>query len=61
MCRFAPEVSHLLFVDDCLLFCKSTTVEYSQLKNVLDDYELALGEAINYVKSGIFFQQEREF
>lgn len=57
VCRTAPAVSNLLFADDCLLFCKGTRAEYQALKALLDDYELASGQAINYSKSGVFFSK----
>lgn len=57
ICRIAPPVSHLLFMDDCLLFYKASEVEYTKLREVLDEYEEVSGQAINYGKSGIFFSR----
>lgn len=57
VCRLAPEVSHLLFADAFFLFCWATTDECIRLKKVLDDYERALGQAINYSKLGIYFSK----
>lgn len=53
--RASPMISHLLFVDDCLLFYKATSSETQVLKNVLVTYEQISGQAINYGKSSTFF------
>lgn len=54
ICRRAPSVSHLLFKDDSLLFYKATREECTTLKQALNLYERASGQAINYDKSGVF-------
>ncbi|PNX62048.1 ribonuclease H, partial [Trifolium pratense] len=41
ICRGAPEVSHILFADDCFLFCRASVVEVNQLMSILHTYELA--------------------
>jgi len=55
ICRSAPPVSHLLFADDNLLFCKATTSEDQNLKEILSHCELASWQDINYSKSDIAF------
>lgn len=45
----------LLFADDSLLFYEGTREECLRLKNVLDLYERASSQAVNYAKSAIFF------
>lgn len=53
--RKAPSISHLLFADDSLLFCRANADECRLLKDRLNLYERASGQAINYSKSGVFF------
>ncbi|XP_042515273.1 uncharacterized protein LOC122089618 [Macadamia integrifolia] len=53
-CRASP-LMHLLYADDCLLFSKVDIVELSNLKQCLDLYYKASGQAINLSKSSITF------
>jgi len=48
ICRGSPSITHLLFADDSFLFCKATISEVTTLKNILDTYETASSQAINY-------------
>jgi hypothetical protein len=41
ICRGAPVVSHLLFADDCFLFCRATIGEANLLMKILKTYEEA--------------------
>ena len=52
-----PELTHLLFTDDSLLFCRVTTDEYTQLLGILDCYESVLGQKVNKNKTPIFFSK----
>jgi len=54
VCRQAPSVSHLLFVDDCFLFFKANTEQAHVMKDILSTYELASGQAISLPKSDIY-------
>lgn len=53
--RSAPRISHHLFVDDCLLFCRATVQDYSKIRRVLGCYEGAFGLFVNAEKFGIMF------
>ncbi|MCH99842.1 hypothetical protein A2U01_0020857, partial [Trifolium medium] len=55
ICRGSPSISHLFFTDDSFLFCKATISEATNLKHILDTYEVASGQAINYQKSAITY------
>lgn len=57
-CRISgcgPTISHLLFVDDSLIFCKAKEGECDIVKQFLWDYEEASSHGINFEKSGIMF------
>jgi hypothetical protein len=51
----APILSHLLFADDCFLFCRADVRESTKLKEILKEYEEGSCQAINFQKSEIFF------
>ena len=53
--RIAPTISHLLFVDDSLLFCQTKQEEVQVISEVLDLYAAAFGRCINVEKSFVFF------
>ncbi|XP_045802334.1 uncharacterized protein LOC123895912 [Trifolium pratense] len=57
ICHGAPMVSHLLFADDCFLFCRSTVAEINHLMGLLKTYEEASGQEINLTKSEVFFSR----
>jgi hypothetical protein len=54
VCRGALEVSHLLFVDDCFLFCRANVSEVNQLLRILHTCEQASRQEINLSKSEVF-------
>jgi hypothetical protein len=57
VCRGAPSLSHLLFADDCFLFFRADIREAQCMKRILNDYEKASGQAINYSKSEVYFSR----
>ena len=55
ICRSGPKLNHLFFVDDCLIFCKSTLEECNKIQELHGHYEVALGQIINKEKTTLFF------
>lgn len=55
MALSAPVVSHLLFVDDSLLFFKANRESVEEIKNLLIEYCQASGQQVNLDKSAIHF------
>jgi len=53
ICRAAPWVSQLLFLDDCFLFLKVEAAQAQIMKNILVTYEAVSGQAISLPKSYI--------
>lgn len=50
-----PKISRLFFADDCLLFCKASVKECQMIQNILEKYELASAQSVNFKKSAMFF------
>ncbi|XP_026445212.1 uncharacterized protein LOC113345752 [Papaver somniferum] len=48
----SPSISHLFFVDDCMLFLKASVTYARNLLKVIDIFAKASGEAINFDNSG---------
>jgi hypothetical protein len=57
MARTNPPITHLLFIDDLLIFAKATSSEASTIKDCLDSYCNESGQAINTAKSLILFSK----
>ena len=56
-CRGGVQISHLIFVDDSLLFFKATPKECHRLIDILAKYEGASSQAINWQKISLFFSR----
>ena len=57
MCKRGPKLTHLLFANDSLLFCKATTEECAKFLNILETYENAFGQKVNRNKTTLFFSK----
>ena len=55
VCRKAPRISHLLFADDSIIFCKASMEESNRVIKVLSDYEGDSGQKLNKEKTSLFF------
>ncbi|KAG8486820.1 hypothetical protein CXB51_020301 [Gossypium anomalum] len=53
--RRSPEVFHLLFADNCILFGEATNRGAMILKEILKEYERCSGQCVNFEKSTIFY------
>lgn len=53
----APSISHLLFADNSLLFCKAKTKEAKEVMRILEIYSQASGQVINAENSLVFFSK----
>ena len=58
--RACPSISHLLFADDNLFFCKAQKEECHTILRILKEYEKASGQLINFDKSSIQFGHKIE-
>lgn len=57
VCKGAPQISHLLFADDCIIFCRATMDEANRVSKVLKDYEDVSGQKLNKEKTSLFFSK----
>ena len=55
LCRRGPKLTHLLFVDDSLRFCKATMEECGKVLDILNAYEVASSQKINKSKTTLFY------
>ena len=60
VCRGAPRISHLLFANDCIIFCEASSREGNRVLKVLDDYERESGQKLNREKTSLFFSKNTD-
>ena len=56
-CRRGPWLTHLLFIDDSLIFCGANDNECQKLLEILALYERASRQQINCLKTTLFFSK----
>ena len=57
LCRRGPKLTHLLLANDSLLFCRPTMEECGKVLEILNMYEMALGQKVNRSKTSLFFSK----
>nr|KYP48323.1 hypothetical protein KK1_030015 [Cajanus cajan] len=55
--RGAPKLHHLMFADDVFLFFQATEKETKEVASILETFEIASGQAINFDKSKVFLNR----
>lgn len=55
ICRGAPELNHLLFADDSLIFCTADVDTNVRLQVLLNQYDVASGQKLNREKTTMVF------
>ena len=58
--RVCPSISHLLFEDDSLFFCKAQREKCHTVLRILKEYEVVSSQLINFDKSSIQFEYKIE-
>ena len=57
LCWRCPALTHLLFADESLLFCRATSDECRKIIDILEKYEGESGQKVNKNKTTIFFSK----
>ena len=55
ICYGGPQLSHLFFANDSLIFCMATLANCESLQRILEVYERASGQQLNKAKTSLFF------
>jgi hypothetical protein len=55
--RLSPYISHLLFADDVMIFCKANREEAAVILRSLNTYAQWSGQRINFAKFAIFYSK----
>ena len=57
LCQRGPKLTHLLFADDSLLFCRAIVEECGHVLDILKNYEETSGQKVNRDKTSLFFSK----
>ena len=57
LCHNGPKISHLIFVDNNLLFCQAQIEDINTIQEILGKYEKASGQKTNSEKKNLFFSK----
>lgn len=60
MTKGSPNINHIFFADDNIVFCRANTMEWREIQSLLDIYEEVLGQGINKHKTSIFFSSNTD-
>lgn len=55
--RNGPKLTHFLFADDSLLFCRATKQDCQKVLEILSSYERVSGQKLNRDKTSLFFNK----
>ena len=55
--REVPQISHLFFADDSIVFCRALVEEGRRILRVLEDYEAKSRQKLNKDKTSLFFSK----
>lgn len=53
--RYGPQISHLLFADNSIMFGEASISGAMKLKGILKEYERGSGQSVNFHKSRVFY------
>nr|XP_023872480.1 uncharacterized protein LOC111985081 [Quercus suber] len=54
-CPAGPRISHLLFANDSLIFCRASMSDCQTIQSILQIYKNVSGQDINWGKTNLFF------
>lgn len=57
VCRRVPQISHLFFTDNSIIFCRPTLDEAIRVSQILKEYEWGSGQKLNKEKTSLFFSR----